>query len=134
MYKQHLNSEIKHNQQRNTMIKLKCHRKDGSLIDIIDIRSVIIKIATITEWMIAVEWCTGENASEIDKTALNPIFLNDAEFVEYYKGITQTIDGHFAIESNFGHIEASIIDSSYWEIECENIKVINQIKSEMKEK
>ena len=104
------------------------------LIDALDIRLAIVKYAIISEWMVAVEWCIGENANEVDITALNPICLTDEEFVEFYKGITQTIDAQFTIESNMGQIVASIIDSSIWEIECENVKVENLIKDEMKEK
>ena len=111
------------------MITIKPHFENDEIINIIDIAILLDSLVKIENWIIAVEWCIGENSKLIESTANEPIEMNDIEFREYYKGIEQTIDAQFIAGTNCGNITISVFDSSIWEIEADSKKLEKDIKA-----
>jgi len=102
------------------MIRIPQHRSDMSLNDIRRFIPFIEALSDPLEWEISVEWCSGDGAYEIERSAETPWRGNHAQFVEIYKGIFQTIDGQFSVQTDKGGISLIAVDSSYWDIQSDN--------------
>jgi hypothetical protein len=101
------------------MIQIRQHSEGKQLYDMSVFIPFLEKRIHIKQWEIAIEWCSGDNSSEIEKSADVPWFGNHEEFKEFYKGIFQTIDGEFFIVANEGRVRMLAVDSSFWEIESD---------------
>ena len=101
------------------MIQIPQHRTDKSLNDIKRFIPFIESIVEPIHWEIRIEWCSGEGATEIEKSADTLWHGNHQQFKKLYEGIFQTIDGWFKITTNKGIIELTAVDSSFWEIKSD---------------
>jgi len=99
------------------MVTLPQHGSNGTLLDIAAFLPHIDRMAKPDSWMITIHECLGDRALEIEALSGSGYELADAEFRSLYKGIYQTIDGHFVGKSGGVSIcELRAVDSSFWEI------------------
>ena len=103
------------------MPRINQHGPDEALYDIKAFLPVIDRFFEVEEWNIEIDWCSGENAVEIQEKTDGGIVLTDREFRTLYAGIFQTIDGKFQLFAK-SQLLASLeaIDSSWWEVESAN--------------
>ena len=99
------------------MIQIRQHGENNQLFDMTVFIPFLERRIHIIQWEISIEWCTGENSPEVEKSADDPWIGNHSQFKTFYRGIFQTIDGEFRIESKEGWVRMLAVDSSFWEIE-----------------
>jgi hypothetical protein len=100
------------------MVQIRQHGSKGELFDIQRFLADVDQFIKPDSWDIAIDWCQGPDAIEIQSKTEGGLRLGDADFRALYKGIFRTIDGRFQLFSD-GALVAPLeaIDSSYWEIE-----------------
>ena len=101
------------------MVKIRQHGENKQLFDIASFIPFLEERINILQWKISIDWCTGENSLEIEKSAETPWIGSHLEFKKIYGNIFQTIDGEFQITASEGKVKMLAFDSSYWEIESD---------------
>jgi len=113
------------------MVLIRQHGLRKELYDINVFLTDIDSHFEIDEWVIDIEWCLGEGASEIEEESNGGKKILNEEFRALYKEIYQTIDGKFDLFSKqelVATLEA--VDSSFWKISSPN----NSFEKHMEDK
>lgn len=99
------------------MVRIPQHGGNNELFDIARFLFDIDRLAPPDTWHIAVEWCVGERAAEIEQLTQLGCFMADADFRSIYAGVRQTIDGRFiGLRDEERLFELVAVDSSFWEV------------------
>jgi hypothetical protein len=99
------------------MVIIRQHGSNGELFDISGFLADVDRFVQPDTWHIAVEWCLGDRALEIEQLSASGLSIPDAEFRFLYRGIYQTIDGRFVgLAGGDRAFELSAVDSSFWEV------------------
>lgn len=101
------------------MKRIRQHAENSQLNDIASFIPFLESKLDIIGWDYSVDWCSGESASTIEETSKAPRHVSHKEFCNQYKGIFQTIDGEFKIQTSKGNIKLLAVDSSFWEVESD---------------
>ena len=99
------------------MVTIPQHGKNGELFDISSFLAEIDLFAKPDTWHLTIDRCTGDRALEIEDLSAGGLSISDAEFRTLYRGIFQTIDGHFIGLANGVQVfKLLAFDSSFWEV------------------
>jgi hypothetical protein len=112
------------------MKRIPQHGDGNSLYDITAFIPFLERRLSMLEWQYSVQWCSGEGASEIEKSANQPVLASHKEFCVLYKGIYQTIDGEFVVHSNEGVVRLLAVDSSFWEVKSDIPGIEDEFENE----
>ena len=99
------------------MVTIRQHGNRQELFDIARLLADIDRFVPPDAWHVAVEWCVGERATEIERMTASGRLMSDAEFRSIYSGVRQTIDGRFTgLRNEAPLFELVAVDSSFWEV------------------
>ena len=99
------------------MVVIKQHGDAGEVFDLCRFLEDIDRFFQPDEWRIQIEDCVGVDASHIEEISVEVLSLSDTAFRDLYRGIYQTIDGHFVgLAAGQELFELRAVDSSYWEV------------------
>ena len=99
------------------MVIIRQHGSDSELFDILDFLADVDRFVQPDAWHIVIEQCMGDRAAEIEQLTSSGLSVSDAEFRSLYRGIYQTIDGHFVgLAGGECVFELLAVDSSFWEV------------------
>lgn len=77
----------------------------------------IEKYFEVSEWVIEIEWCIGNIATQIERSYQKPLSYSTKGLRSVYGQLTQTVDGTVTAYSNASVVvRLQAVDSSYWEI------------------
>ena len=98
------------------MVRVRQHGDDGQLFDMPAFLPVVEQSLQPEEWLLDIEWCTGESADTLQ--GLSPEELvPHSTLVSLVSGLRQTIDGTYrCIRSGQPVAELRAVDSSFWEV------------------
>ncbi len=99
------------------MVAIHQYGTNGELFDIANFLADVDRFAPPDTWHITIDRCMGERALEIEQITASGLSMSDGEFRSLYRGIYQTIDGHFVgLAGGERVFELFAVDSSFWEI------------------
>jgi hypothetical protein len=99
------------------MVVIRQHGPNSELFDISSFLADVDQLVPPDTWHITIDQCLGDRALEIEQLTASGLSLSDGEFRVLYRGIYQTIDGHFVgIASGERVFELLAVDSSFWEV------------------
>jgi hypothetical protein len=99
------------------MVNIPQHRADGGLNDLNSYFADVTAFFTVDGWLVEVQECLGEGASEIESLAKGAL-IKPQELRKLYAGIYQTIDGSFVAQASGVQVcRLTAVDSSFWEVE-----------------
>src|SRR5687768_4214348 len=96
------------------MVRIRQHGSNNELFDVARFLTDIDRFVPPETWHVAVEWCVGERATEVEQLTESGCIMGDAEFRSIYAGIHQTIDGRFiGLRDGERLFELTAVDSSF---------------------
>lgn len=99
------------------MVRIRQHGSNNELFDVARFLTDIDRFVPPEIWHVAVEWCVGERAAEIEQLTESGCYMSDADFRSIYSGVRQTIDGRFiGLRNEERLFELVAVDSSFWEV------------------
>lgn len=95
------------------MVRIRQHGSNNELFDVARLLIDIDRFVPPETWHVAVEWCVGGRAAEIEQLTESGCFMADADFRSIYSGVRQTIDGRFlGLRNEERLFELVAVDSS----------------------
>ncbi|MCP1582589.1 hypothetical protein [Pseudoxanthomonas mexicana] len=99
------------------MVVIRQHGNNSKLFDISSFLADVDRFAPPDTWHITIDECLGDRALEIEQLTASGLSMSDGEFQALYRGIYQTIDGHFlGLAGGERVFELLAVDSSFWEV------------------
>jgi hypothetical protein len=99
------------------MVIIRQHGTNNELFDISRFLADVDRFVQLDTWHITIDECMGDRALEIEQLTASGLSISDGEFRAFYRGIHQTIDGHFIGLAGGEHVlELLAVDSSFWEV------------------
>jgi len=99
------------------MVVIRQHGNNSELFDISSFLADVDLFVRTDTWHITINQCMGDRALEIEQLTASGRSMPDAEFRALYRGIYQTIDGHFVgLAAEERMFELLAVDSSFWEV------------------
>ena len=99
------------------MVTIRQHGNRGELFDISSFLNDIDRFARPDTWRIVIDQCRGDRAEEIEKLSSSGYSVTESSFRSLYRGIDQTIDGHFVgLRDGKPLFELLAVDSSFWKV------------------
>jgi hypothetical protein len=99
------------------MVTIRQHGTNGELFDISSFLADVDRFFQPDTWHITIDECMGGRALEIEQLTASGLLVPDREFRSLYRGIYQTIDGHFVgLAAGERVVELLAFDSSFWEV------------------
>jgi hypothetical protein len=99
------------------MVVIPQHGSNNELFDIASLLTDVDRFVQPDTWRITIDWCMGDRALEIQQLTASGLSMPDGEFRTLYRGVYQTIDGHFiGLAAGEPLFELRAVDSSFWEV------------------
>ena len=88
------------------------------------------------EWVASDVWATGERSQELEALAEKGARIKSEQLLVLAKAVNQVIDGEFKgylADAEKPWVIVRAVDSSWYELHCEDVAVIEQAKQRFKE-